>query len=395
MTCPSLEQLAAAAADEHPRATEHAVTCRECAELIAQQRAVRTLAGRLDVPRLSPLRRAKLALAHDPADEIGVLAHQLAAPHLTPARRAALAAETLARADLPRRRVPWRGLGAVVAAAALIAVVVWSTRATRATTATGSASRSAVPRGDGPSRFLRPAVASAHESVRTPVVAPARDERGSAGPRETGAPDTGSRTGTTGTTGTRGPDPAHDATAPRQSATVVGDGADFTRDTGAQRDTVQLHDGTISIDARDRAPVSVAIGDTTIHVRDAHVEIRAADGVIVSAQAFAGSVERTSPESRAVISEGEIWTAPPAESSLAAFRIGWKALHEGRNDAALAAFDRAGDPVVAEEAAFWAAVAAQRAGDRDGASQRFRAFIDAYPHSTRVDAARAALRQLP
>jgi len=123
--------------------------------------------------------------------------------------------------------------------------------------------------------------------------------------------------------------------------------------------------------------------------------VRAAHGAIISAHAFAGSVERISPESKAVISAGEVWTPPPPAASLAAFRAGWSALHEGRNTDALAAFERASDPVIAEEAAFWAAVAAQRANDREGAAQRFRAFLVAYPQSSRADAARAALQQLP
>jgi hypothetical protein len=195
------------------------------------------------------------------------------------------------------------------------------------------------------------------------------------------------------------------APAPAPHVAVVGshaaasisgdDDADFTRDDANEHDTVQLHDGTISIDARDRAPVAVAIGDTTIHVVNARVEIRAAHGLIVSAHSFAGSVERTSPESTAVITAGEVWTPPPAEASLAAFRVGWQALHENHNAEALAAFERANDPVIAEESAFWAAIAAQRVGDKDGASQRFKAFLDAYPQSPRADAARAALAKLP
>jgi TolA-binding protein len=184
--------------------------------------------------------------------------------------------------------------------------------------------------------------------------------------------------------------------ASHAAASISGDDdADFTRDDTNERDTVQLHDGTISIDARDRAPVAVAIGDTTIQVVNARVEIRAAHGVIVSAHSFAGSVERTSPESTAVITAGEVWTLPPAEASLAAFRVGWQALHDNHNAEALGAFERANDPVIAEESAFWAAIAAQRVGDKDGASQRFRAFLDAYPQSARADAARAALAKLP
>ena len=357
MSCPSVEALAAAAAGEHARAAAHAEDCVECASLLAQQRDLRTLARTLEPPRLSPLRRAKLALAHDPADEVRVLAQRLPAPVLSPERRAELAADTLAAADaLPKHRVPWIPL-AVIAMAAAVAVVVFATPRDKLIAVHWPV-------------LVHPAAAPAIATVTPPppvAIAPVPVV-----------------------------EHPHVAVAPKPivskgAATISGD-ADFTRDA---HDTIQLRDGTISIDARDRTQVAVAIGDTTIHVSNAHVEIRAAHGVIVSAHTFAGSVERTSPESKAIISAGEVWTPSPSAASLAAFRAGWSALHQGRNADALAAFERASDPVIAEEAAFWAAVAAQRANDREGATQRFHAFLDAYPQSTRADAARAALQQLP
>ena len=360
MSCPSEEQLAAAAAGEHARAAVHAESCTECAALLAQQVELRSLARRLEPPCLSPLRRAKLALDHDPADEIRVLALRLPPPVLAPARRAELAAETLARADaLPARRMPWRTIGTVLAAAAIVTVVIW-------------------PRSP---RLV---------AVHWPVLAPVAHAPAIAVVRAPVVPTVAPTTVAPPTVRARPPAPAPKLA---RAATISGDGADFT--TSDRSDAVQLRDGTISIDARDRTPVSVAIGDTTIQVRNAHVEIRAAHGVIVSAHAFAGSVERTSPESKAIISAGEVWTPAPPEAALAAFRVGWTALHDARNADALAAFERASDPVIAEEASFWAAIAAQRMGDRDSAAQRFRAFLDAYPMSTRADAARSALAQLP
>ncbi|HEY6034428.1 MAG TPA: hypothetical protein VIV58_09225, partial [Kofleriaceae bacterium] len=296
------------------------------------------------------------ALAYDFADEIRVLAQRLPVPVLAPERRAQLAADTLAQADaLPRYRGRWLALGAVAMAAAVALAVM----------------------------------AARHEKqlpVRWPVLAHTNTN-----PSPSPSPSPSPAPSTSTTTSTSVAPMRVAAHAPRGAATITGD-ADFSRDA---HDTIQLRDGTISVDARDRAPVAVAIGDTTIHVANAHVEIRAAHGVIVSAHAFAGSVERTSPESKAVISAGEVWTPSPPAASLAAFRAGWSALHEGRNADALAAFERASDPVIAEEAAFWAAVAAQRASDREGAAQRFRAFLVAYPQSSRADAARAALQQLP
>lgn len=355
MSCPSVEALAAAAAGEHARAAAHAEHCAECASLLAQQQELRALARTLEPPRLSPLRRAKLALAHDPADEIRVLAQRLPVPELSPERRAQLAAETLAQADaLPRYRGRWIALGAVAMAAAVALVVITSRHDHRIAVRWPVLAHTSANTSPSPTPPPPPPIASASPP---PAIAAA----------------------------------PHRAPATKGAATITGD-ADFTRDA---HDTIQLRDGTISVDARDRAPVAVAIGDTTIHIANAHVEIRAANGVILSAHAFAGSVERISPESKAVISAGEVWTPSPPAASLAAFRAGWSALHEGRNTDALAAFERASDPVIAEEAAFWAAVAAQRASDREGAAQRFRAFLVAYPQSSRADAARAALQQLP
>ncbi len=92
--------------------------------------------------------------------------------------------------------------------------------------------------------------------------------------------------------------------------------------------------------------------------------------------------------------------APPADAadlratSARAFQDGWAALHAGRDADAIAAFDRATDPSVAEDASYWAAVAAERAGDVADAARRMRDFIARFPTSPRVGAARAALDRL-
>jgi len=355
--CPSVEQLAAVAAGEQSQLLDHAEACVECAAMLGQQREIRMLGRQLEVPRLSPLRRAKLALAYDPVVEIRALAQQLERPQLDDVRRARLAAETLAVADAAPVRRPWLALGVGLAAAAALAFALWP-RTTHGVAVT----------------WPDHAWVAAHTPV---VVVPAARVVPVEAPPAPVVADHVSL-------------PAPRVVVPQIPATISGDG-DFSRD----QDTVQLRDGTISIDSRDRTPVAVAIGDTTIQVVNAHVEIRAVHGLIVSAHAFAGSVERTSPESSALITAGEVWTPAPPEASLAAFRVGWQALHDNRNAEALAAFERASDPVIAEESSFWAAIAAQRAGDREGAVQRFKAFLDAYPRSTRADAARTALAKLP
>jgi TolA-binding protein len=51
--------------------------------------------------------------------------------------------------------------------------------------------------------------------------------------------------------------------------------------------------------------------------------------------------------------------------------------------------------VVQEDAAYWAAVAASRAGDREAAHRRFADFLVRFPGSPRVVAARRALETDP
>ena len=78
------------------------------------------------------------------------------------------------------------------------------------------------------------------------------------------------------------------------------------------------------------------------------------------------------------------------QTPVMAFRAGWEALREARYADAIAAFDRATDPAVAEDAAFWAAIAAQRAGQADDARKRLDLFLATFPDSPRADSARRA-----
>lgn len=78
------------------------------------------------------------------------------------------------------------------------------------------------------------------------------------------------------------------------------------------------------------------------------------------------------------------------ETPIAAFRAGWEALRAQRYDDAIAAFDRATDPAVLEDAVFWAAIAAQRAGHRTDARKRLDLFLASFPESPRVESARRA-----
>ncbi len=85
-------------------------------------------------------------------------------------------------------------------------------------------------------------------------------------------------------------------------------------------------------------------------------------------------------------------SAPP--SGVAAFRAGWEALRAGQPRVARAHFERADDPAVREDAAYWAAVASERAGERVEAARRFREFAQLYPASPRAADARAAAARL-
>jgi hypothetical protein len=145
-----------------------------------------------------------------------------------------------------------------------------------------------------------------------------------------------------------------------------------------------------------------------VSIASGRAEITAHDGVIVETDVLAGSAVVTDAGKSVIVRAGHIWkreqpaTAPapppplPAEpeSSLAAFRDGWNARDAGRNTDAVAAFDRATDPVVAEEAMFWAGVCAGRAGDREGSARRLRAFLERFPQSPRAGDARKALDRL-
>ncbi|NVB84142.1 MAG: tetratricopeptide repeat protein, partial [Kofleriaceae bacterium] len=190
-----------------------------------------------------------------------------------------------------------------------------------------------------------------------------------------------------------------DVVAPRL-AEVIAHGADYARSADADRDVVELRDGELAIDARDREPVTIVAGDTRVVIARSSAKVVARGGVIVTAQVFAGTAEVTERGRRQVVEEGEVWMpskppAPPvAATGFDAFRAGWQALREARHTDAIEAFDRATDPAVAEDAAFWAAIACERAGRADDAATRLRAFVDRFPASPRLDAARAALQRV-
>lgn len=344
--CPPLERVAAAATTVDDELVAHARDCARCQALVDEQRAMRSLVA------------------------------GLAAPPLPRARREAISAEVMARADLlaPPRRGGRRirtlaGLGLAAVAAAGIAA--WMTD--RGTTTT-------VPAVTG-----APADATA---VGPPVAA--APERGSGA---TSVPPDDAPAAVARTSDPAPPSPARPV--PRVTPARLEGAADFARDTRGERDVVNLRGGELTVDAVDARPVQVVGGGTRIAVRQAKVAVVSRAGVIATVRVFAGSAEVIVDGERVIVEAGATWERPVGDADgVAAFREGWAALREGRHADAVAALDRAVDPVVAEDARYWSAVASERAGDVEGAVRRYQRLIDEFPRSPRVLEARAAITRL-
>ena len=186
--------------------------------------------------------------------------------------------------------------------------------------------------------------------------------------------------------------------APARRAALVRPGgtAELTRLTLEDREVLELRNGTLTVDARDAREVEITMHGTTVHVEDAKICVSASAGVIDTVTVFAGSAEVTSRGKLVVVEAGMVWVpdAVGASTALREFRAGWAALRDGNLRVAVSAFDRARDPVVAEDAAYWAGVAAERLGDRRDAARRFAGFLDLFPASPHADTARIALARV-
>jgi hypothetical protein len=359
VNCLSVERLAAAAAGEDREATAHALECPACRARFDEQRALRRLAGALTPPPLTAPARDRLT--------DGVMA------------RVALSTPNRHRVA----RVAW-----VAAAALVLCATGWlaSDRGrwhpTSASVAPGSVRDGASDTtGDHGSGSPAGDVAVA-PSPPVPRPDPGRPAVAASPPiSEERRPDGG---------------PVLEPAAPHRStrvaaAKVSGPKARFGRAMRDDRDVVELNDGEVTIDARDTAPVELRLGATAIRVADAKATVTARTGAIASVVVFAGSVELSSGAHSTVVMAGTVWLASKTTDragSMVAFQAGWAALRRGEFGLAIAEFDRAIDPVIREEAAFWAAVAARRAGQRAAARRRFTEFLDNFPFSSRADAAR-------
>ncbi len=193
-----------------------------------------------------------------------------------------------------------------------------------------------------------------------------------------------------------------DPASPRVGRARVTGSGDYVTRAREDRDDVVLRAGELIVDARATRPVRVSAGAAHVVVRDARVAIASHGGSISQVSVFAGSVEVIAGGRTTVIDAGETWSLPAASPAgrvpgktmgTGAFREGWAALREGRHADAIAAFDRAADEAVAEDAMYWSAVAAERSGDREDAGRRYRRVIELFPESPRAaDAATALAR---
>lgn len=172
--------------------------------------------------------------------------------------------------------------------------------------------------------------------------------------------------------------------------------AEFSRLSLEDRDVLELRNGSVTIDARNAREVEITLRGTTVHVDHGKICVVARAGVIETVSVFAGSAEVSARGKQVVVEAGMVWVpdAVGAGPAMREFQAGWSALRGGDLRGARAAFDRARDPVVAEDAAYWAAVAAERADDRGEAARRFAAFLDLFPASPHADTARIALARV-
>jgi len=281
------------------------------------------------------------------------LARSLPRPELDLDHRTVLAAELMARADaLPRRRTRLVvGLGAALAAAAATIALVVRVASTPAPSLAIDTPAADVPPIHVPDRVVTTEPAPAAADEQRAIVQQTAD-------------------------------------------------ADLTRDTTPERDLVTLRAGRLSIDASRTRSLQVLAGSTRVEVARARAAVTAKRGAIETVRVYAGSVEVIDGGRRYVIVAGATWerlqpTEPTTPAiAMAAFRDGWTALRAGDHAIAIAAFDRATDPVVAEDATYWAAIAAERAGRTDDARRRFADFVTRFAASPRIAAARAALQRL-
>lgn len=414
----------AACHDDDP---PHLADCAACRTAVAEQRAVRNLVRRAPAPPLPRARRE--AIAAELVARVDMISASRSAG--SAARGEAIAGRLGSWASAAaRRRTRRRLAGAIAAAAAAAAIALVSLPGdprqpaklasamnpgvqAAAGTASGSASGSVSVPGSvsgsasvsvsGPVPVSVPGSVSVSVpgsvAVSVPGSVPVSVPGSVPVPGSVVASGSGSAPGSAAG-GSVEPIGARALGAARESqepaiAQVQGS-ADFTREVVDDRDIIALRGGSVTLDALETRDVEVTARNTTVRVDRAKVRVIARRGAIASVTVFAGAAEITAGGKRTVVEAGMVWLAPPVgpAAALDEFRTGWEALRAGKLRAAITAFDRARDPVVAEDAAYWAAIASARAGDRDAALRRLQAFLAKFPESPHLEAAHRALGRL-
>ncbi len=184
---------------------------------------------------------------------------------------------------------------------------------------------------------------------------------------------------------------AKESAAPLRAAPAITAraGTMFSQTSGADRDVIVLQDGALDVDARSARDVDVHVGPTIVQIANASVRVQACQYTIVSVEVVVGAARVIGPDQQVTLARGTFWSehSSPSVGGLSSFRGAWIALRAGDNRTAIRLFDRATDPAVAEEAHYWAAVAAKRAGDDADARRRFADFVVRFPASPYVDQA--------
>ncbi len=400
MSCPAPEQLAAAATEGDDAVLAHAADCAACLDALADQGDVRSLARKAPPIVLTQERREAMAAEVMAGADRRAGAERI--PVLTRERRDAMAAELLAKADeLPvptpitsRRRTVALVVAGLAAAAAIVAFVVardGSERDVVDRTAL-TVDRNATDRNlEGGTSAAAPRMTDADRAAADRAAATSTELAGAgSGANGTSTALAGSASRPSITTGVGTP-------KPRPTAMLAGSG-DYERDASgarASRDVVRLRGGELTVDSTGSRPVEIVNGTTSIAATKARFKVIAIKGVVSSVAVFAGSAEVTVDGHRVIVEAGTVWERDVSrDDALAAFRTGWTALRAGDNAAAIEAFDRATDATVAEDAAYWSAIASERVGDTAGAVRRYRELLSRFPATTRATEARAAIERL-
>lgn len=148
---------------------------------------------------------------------------------------------------------------------------------------------------------------------------------------------------------------------------------------GDTQDTISLVDGTLTLDTRASRLVDVHVGATRVRVANASVIVTARARRVISVQVV-GSARIDSPDQRVTLQRDSLWmpaASSAAQRSMAIYRGSLARAAGGKNREAMNLFDRATDPVAREDAMYWGAIAAKRAGiDK---------FLAEFPHSEYVE----------